>query len=131
MLHLQMLFNISTGGADGDRVSWKVYSIKRTMYSVLFFWNTHICQCWVSIQSVCWVLYIYFLNLQISSASLWPCTKLCCSFIQHFVQTYSKYVNYCVDRFKKKHILNPCVAGGLFSKYDWNKMTCSKCSYLL
>lgn len=32
---------------------------------------------------------------------------------------------------KKKHILNPCVAGGLFSKYDWNKMTCSKCSYLL
>lgn len=30
-----MLFNIC--GADEDRVSWKVYNLKWTMYSVLFF----------------------------------------------------------------------------------------------
>lgn len=32
-----MLFNICTGGADEDRVSWKVYNLKWTMYSALFF----------------------------------------------------------------------------------------------
>lgn len=30
-----MLFNVCCG-ADGDQVSWKVYNIKLTMYSVLF-----------------------------------------------------------------------------------------------
>lgn len=30
-----MLFNVCSG-ADGDQVSWKVYNIKLTVYSVLF-----------------------------------------------------------------------------------------------
>lgn len=60
-----MLFNICTGGADEDRVSWKVYNLKWTMYSALFFWDIHTGQCLVSIQTVCWLLYICFLSLQV------------------------------------------------------------------
>lgn len=46
------------------------------------------------------VLYVCFFESAISSASLWLCTKLCCSLIKHFVQTDSEHVNRCVHGLK-------------------------------
>lgn len=96
------------------------------------FLNIYTCQCLVSIQIVCLMSVVHLLfESSISSASLCLWIESCYSLIKCFVQTWREYMSICVHGLKKRHILIPCIAGSLLSKYDWNKMTCCKCSYVI
>lgn len=115
------LFNISSG-ADGDRVSWTVYSIKRTTVC------TALKSAFISMLGLCvWVSYILcFLNLQPHKVPHCGCVPSCCSLIEHI-----NIEQYCSLVFIKD-IPQLCV---LLSRYEWNEIKwhdpCAVVCYIL
>lgn len=120
-----MLFNVCTAGADEVQVSWKVPNLKMTMCRVLFLRQRYP---YKSAFSLRWVLYICFLNRQVPHC-LW--TKSSCSLIKRR-RKQKKYEQVCSYLKKQKQTYTESLYCWRFIfKYDWNKMTCSKCSYLV
>lgn len=56
--------------------------------------------------------------------------KLCCAWSKNFVYIHKTCVYRCKKKGTKQHILNPCIAGGLFLENDWNKIRRFKCCHL-
>lgn len=125
-----MLFHVCTA-ADSDQVSFEriQHPMDNVPYTVLLIYIY--CMSVLGLSSKCLTVVCLLFESAISSASLWLCTKLCCFLNQALCANMKYILEQCCSQILKKDILNPCVSGDLFSKYDWNKMTCSKCSYWL
>lgn len=98
-----------------QNITWRagkvVSEMDNVQLAILFFWNI----CYVSV----WSVLLVYLNM-IWSASIWLCIKLLSR--KRLVLCAKNIGTSLFTGFIKDIIHTFCVAGDLFSKYDWNKM---------